>query len=358
MEQIEQLDDGIYFGLDEETYFGQQRLSNSGIKLIRQSPMDFWVRSWFNETPLPAGDDDTFAKTLGKAYHKRIVEGKHAFAMNFVRKLEPSDYPMALSSQADLKAKCKELDLKVGGSKVDLAERLLIHYDCDGLEGGPVEIFERILADYGRRHSGKEYLPDDTIIRIETAAQMLEGHPQLNKAFTGGQPEVSILWTDEESGVKMKCRIDYLKPNAIVDLKSFSNPHGKPVERAVATAVANYKYQIQVATYLEAASYLPALLDRVHPPKGCDTKEFAEWAKMMVEPEKQFLFIFQQTGVAPVTIARTFPRNMTFDIARIQMRDGISRYAEYSESHGTSPWIDAGEIEAFTDEDFPIYITE
>ena len=358
IEQIEQLDDGIYFDLDEETYFAQHRLSNSGIKLMRQSPMDFWVRSWLNETPLPAGDDDSFAKTLGTAYHKRIVEGKDVFNRRFVRKLDPNDYPSALVSHNDLKARCKSLDLKVGGSKDDLTQRLLDHYDSPGEAGDEVEIFDRILSAYGRDHANKTYLADDTILRIEAAAQMLNRHPQLCKAFDGGEPEVSVLWTDQDTDVPMKARFDYLKPNAIVDLKSFSNPHGKPVSIAVATTVANYKYQSQVAVYLEAADQLPALLDRVHPPKDGDTKEFAEWIKMAVEPQKDFLFVFQQTGVAPVTVARIFPRNLTYDVARIQMRQAIIMFAEYTRHFGDKPWIEETEIESFTDEDFPAYINE
>jgi hypothetical protein len=355
---IEQIDDGIYFDLDEEIYFAQHRLSNSGIKLLRQSPMDFWVRSWLNETPLPAGDDDTFAKTLGKAYHKRIVEGKDVFNRHFVRKLDANDYPAALVSHGDLKARCKHLDLKVGGSKDDLTTRLLDHYDSPGEDGDEVEIFDRILSAYGREHANKTYLSDDVIIRIEAAAQMLDRHPQLCKAFTGGEPEVTVMWTDRETGVKMKARFDYLKPNVIVDLKSFSNPHGKPTAIAVASTVANYKYQMQVATYLEAAEQLPRLLDRVHPPANGDTEAFSAWCKMVVEPTKDFLFIFQQTGVAPVTIARLFPRNLTYDVARIQMRQSIIMFAEYTQHFGNKPWIEETEIESFTDEDFPAYINE
>jgi len=353
-----QLDDGIYFGLDEEIYHAQHRLSNSGMKWLRASPMDFWIRSWLNESPIPVPPDDTFAKTLGRAYHKRIIEGREEFDRHFVLRPDPNDHPDALVSHNDLKARCKELDLKVGGTKVDLIARLLEHYGCLGLAGDDIEIWDRIETEHAKEHLGKTYLNEDVIKRIEVAGQMLDRHPVLCKAFGGGQPEVSVLWTDRDTGVRMKCRYDYLKPRAIVDLKSYSNPHSKPSSIAVATAVANGRYQAQVATYLEAATYLPELLRKVRPPQDVDTKEFTKWCKMMVEPEKEFLFVFQQTGIAPVTVARIFPRNLTYDVAHINMRSTINLFKEYHDHFGTNPWVDNNPIEAFADEDFPAYINE
>src|SRR5689334_7216613 len=94
--------------------------------------------------------------------------------------------------------------------------------------------------------------------KIEIAAKMIECHPENKKLITGGYPEVTIVW--HEDGIRFKARVDYLRPKAMIDLKTFANQLGKPVESAIIYAMASGKYHIQAAFYMraiEAAKRLP-----------------------------------------------------------------------------------------------------
>lgn len=48
--------------------------------------------------------------------------------------------------------------------------------------------------------------------RLERMVAALEKHPQAGRAFRDGKPERSLFWKDEEAGIWMRCRPDWL-PN-------------------------------------------------------------------------------------------------------------------------------------------------
>lgn len=106
-------------------------------------------------------------------------------------------------------------------------------------------------AEYLKRHNGKDFLEHKYIRRIHRAAAMIECHPDIRKCFMGGFPEVTVIWTSD--GVRRRARLDYLKPAAITDLKSFANKFGKPVNEAITLAFANAKHHIQAEYYTDAA---------------------------------------------------------------------------------------------------------
>src|SRR5688572_20460520 len=104
MNGIAKFTPGVHFGLPEDAYHATEALSASGIQHLRASPLDFWARSWM----APADDDeesaeDTFAKILGSAYHKRIVEGREAFARCYAPSITVKDCPKALVTVEDIR---------------------------------------------------------------------------------------------------------------------------------------------------------------------------------------------------------------------------------------------------------------
>ncbi len=338
------MDDGIYFGLPEDDYHALPRLSASGIKRLLVSLPDFYEASWMNEAHEPPEKDGL---VLGKASHMRIVEGREAFYGAYAKALDPDDYPNALRTADQLKAALKQRELTVTGKKELLTTRLL--------EADPyVEIWWVLLARHMAEHEGKILLKHELIACIEIAAAMIEKHPQLSKCFTGGAPEVSILWHDEETGVAMKTRLDYLKPRAICELKTFSNPLNKPIDKAITSAIANYRYHIQAAVNLIGVEHarrffgtgqwhgspppelLPALLDA---------------------DDFHYLFIFQKTGPAPLARGKEWPTGMmTHRMAVQQVADMQRVFKAALEKYGDGPWLDDGPIEAFADEDLPPWI--
>lgn len=332
--------DGVYIGMDEDTYHAAPALSTSGIKHLLTSPMDFWARmSWLNPE---YEDEGTDAKDMGKAYHKRVVEGREAFYANYAPALDPRDYPAALTTADEIKERLVQLGAKVSGKKSDLIARLL--------ESDPsAEIWDTLVSEHAEVNKGKDLLSFDLIKRIELSAAMIEKHPQLGKAFTGGYPEVSIFWTDE-AGIPMKARLDYLKRQAVVDLKTFSNPFGKPIDRAVAYAIASYKYHIQVAVYMEAVKYAKSGLEW-HGAADDFRDKFAK------ADDPEFLFVFQQTGVAPVARGYVFPKHLSYDCGQIEVRNAKNQFAQYVGAFGKTPWVDMTDIRTLDDTEFPAFMT-
>lgn len=345
------IEDGVYFGLDEDAYHRAFALSSHGIKNLRQSTLDFWVRSPLN----PNADQletDTEAWKIGRAYDARIVEGRAALDLRFATALDKDDYPTALRTNDEL---IKAISSAGGpargmkGKRKDELIAILAQYDP------PALIWDTLIRGHQEEHAGKLLLPRAVMDRIEVAAKMIEAHPQLCKAFAGGAPQVSIFWEDEETGVPCKARLDYLKPRAIVDLKSFENSIGLPIRKAIARQVANYRYHIQAAFYLEAATQCQRLIE-VGKFFGATDPSFIE--ALEDAHQKTFLFVFQQKGPAPVARGMVMPTGLTLDLARMEIEQAKYAFARCWQTWGIDPWVDIADIDTFDTTEFPAYIAD
>lgn len=342
---------GIFFGMPEEEYFSVPALSASGVKSLRMSPLDFWARArWLN----PAYEDDneevdSFARILGKAYHKRICEGREAFTACYAPAFNPDDYKGALDGADDIKAalrKHKEAgtDVKITGNKGELIERLLT------LEP-TAKIMDVYRDAYESGHAGKVLIPQKFMDKIELAAAMIERDPQLSKAFTGGMAEVSIFWVCPKIGVPCKARLDYLKPKAIVDLKTFANKSGYPIDRAIDRELGYNRYPIQAAWYYDAADQISAL---IHAGKVYGDAPHDYLSALHAGHEKTFLYVFQQKGVAPIARGKSFPRTLTNCLlAAANCENAKQIYRQCVETFGSDPWLVPEPITAFDDATIP-----
>lgn len=352
------LPDGIYFGLRDDDYHAERRLSASGIKNLLVSPMDFWARSWLNPTR-PTNDDDAPEWAVkGKAYHARICEGRDEFYRRFAPEFTAPEG--SLRTAEDLKAKCRELELKVTGNKGELVERLL--------GAGFSDIADVQEDAYRQENHGKTFLKPEWIYDIELAAACIEKHPTLSKCFSGGFPEVSIMWTadvekNDGSGeflqVPMKMRCDYLKPAAIVDLKSFANKMQKPLDRAVYFDMAAHRYHIQTTVYYEGLQAARGLIAKnaVNILGGAVPSE--AWLQAVAKLDKQFLFVYQQKGPAPVAAGYVLPSSLgLISVGKAQVREAQQVFHECLERYGAAPWIMDRSIQQIGDNDIPQFATE
>lgn len=337
---------GVFFNMPEDTYHAIFALSNSGITHMRISTMDFWARSHLN--PNRENPESEFME-LGKAYDKRIIEGRAAFYANYAPALDPGAYPNCLTSVDDIKAAIGVLGQKPKGKRKEDFVTQLLELDP------AAQVWDRLKEDHAELNAGKSLLDPTQIARIEIAAAMIENDPDLKRCFSGGYPQVSIFWYDQETGCPMKSRLDYLKARAIIDLKTFGNPLGKPIDRAIAGAMASGKYHVQAATYHQAVEQLPALIRDGLTDWGAPN-EFLE--ALCQKAERRFVFVFQQTGIAPVARGKVFPKGLVYDCGVIAMRDAQVRFADCISRYGTDPWIDSVPLGAFSDEEFPAYMTE
>jgi hypothetical protein len=335
------MQDGLFFGLAADEYHALPFLSASGIKNLLISPMDFWARSWMNQL---RRNEDTEAMFIGRAYHKRILEGKAAFDDSYAPTFTPPDD--CLRTVDDIKDALIKCGVeKPKGLKGELIEQLI--------EIQPnAAILDELRTNYQLLHHGKEFLSADLIGSIEISAAMIENHPEISKCFRGGYPEVTVIWT--EDGLRFKSRFDYLKPRAIIDLKTFGNFMNKPVDSAIYSAMASGKYHIQAAFYLRAVKAAQAQA------KPTDFPGKDEWLLAFTECEAHdFYFCFQQKGVAPLARAKKFTRGSLWSCGEVAIEEAIRRFKFYMAKHGeTEPWVDDAGIEDLDDSLMPVYATE
>lgn len=88
-----------------------------------------------------------------------------------------------------------------------------------------------------------------SVAEYETACQIrdaVRSHPIAGPLLTGGMAEQTLTWTDPETHLSCKCRLDYISDKAVVDLKTTGSVEarefGKTVER--------YCYHGQAAFYM------------------------------------------------------------------------------------------------------------
>lgn len=365
----ENIPDGLHLGLPEEIYHAIPALSASGLKNLLISAPDFWARSYMNpareEDEGGGGKDDW--RIVGKAFHARILEGREIFAKRFALEfMPPKD---CLKTVEDIKTALKALGIKATGNKPDLIAALLL------AEPGAL-IYDVLAEQYAEDNKSKILIPHDLLAKIEISAAMIERHPQIKKCFVGGFPEVTLIWTQEiwiegngvparREVVRFKCRYDYLKPAAIIDLKTFSNIQEKSIDDAIYGAIASKKYHIQASFYLDS---VPMLKDAIKEGRIFSTVGYLEdrghtretlggWLSDLLETqEHDFYFVFQQKGAAPLARCKKFTRGQIYRMACVQISDAISRFIQYRATYGNDYWVDQSEIEDLDDLLFPSYI--
>ena len=127
--------------------------------------------------------------------------------------------------------------------------------------------------------SGRTLLKGDDAQLVFAMAAALRANPYATAALTNGEPEVTLIWQDKETGVYCRARPDFLpnKRKIIPDLKTAADASPE----AFARAIAAYGYHQTAAHYFEgieavygerptnwlhvvtekAAPYLPALYE-------------------------------------------------------------------------------------------------
>jgi hypothetical protein len=355
-------DEGIYFGMPEDVYHSIHACSSSGLKKLSVSSMDYWATSLLNQEREEEAEKDSgklTPKQLGHAYHSYIVEGPAVFDQRFAVALDKDEVRGKAAkigrklcvTIADIREAIDALGIKPKGTSKDAL--------CDQLleEDSLAFIWDRMVAAHNDANKGKTMISAKLHRRIAIAHAMITNDPQLKDAFTGGHAEVSIFWRCKTTGAPMKARLDYIKMMALVDLKSFSNMQGKPVQRAIDMAISNNKYFIPVVVYLEAIAAAKGMMKAApkhrHPVFEGSFNKDGEWcARLAVpaliewcwkwahQPEPQVLFIFQQTGIAPVTRGRIMPTATTYMINNSAVQFLKKKWVRCAKAYGEGPWVD------------------
>lgn len=294
------MENGIYFDLPEQDYHKLERLSASGICNMLVSPANFWAESWLNPDRKDDDDTDTPARRLGRAYHTARFEPE-LLNQKFVCELDPSEMEGALTNGTAVGAALAELGetkKKSGETTLDQAKRLASLGYTGKILAIEQELWEEDRGD--RTPIAPEYWK-----QLRRDMELIRSQPDIAKHMTGGFAEVSVLWTDERTGIDMKCRFDYLKPDSFTDLKTFDNPMRKNLEQCLANAFQYNRYYVQAFLYWHVTELIRAKkvdkpADVVWTTQQCDLIDAIQARKSSLP----IWYVFQQKGGVPNLLAR------------------------------------------------------
>ncbi len=104
-------------------------------------------------------------------------------------------------------------------------------------------------AFFALQFPGKEALTERQNATVIAAAEAVREHRVARELLRGGLAEETLEWTDATTGLRCKGRLDYLRPDRVIDLKSSRDPSPSKFEKDAV----NYGYAAQVAFYHDGA---------------------------------------------------------------------------------------------------------
>ena len=171
-------------------YEKSQAVNKSTLWEMRKSPLHYW--HLMHDTPR----EDTAAMKFGRAVHCRLLE------------------------------------------PVEFSRQYVVAPECDRRTKEGKAIWTQLLE------SGKEVISADDMETI----QAMEWEFPAN-LIRGAQTEVPLYWTDAETGVECKGRLDAITEDYVIDYKTTTNA----ATDAFMREAIRYGYDLQAAMYLEAA---------------------------------------------------------------------------------------------------------
>lgn len=195
----------------------KRRLNWSTLRHIAVSPR---LMKWRAEHPTPDSD----ALVLGRAIHCAILEPA-TFASRWVT-------PTTCAAQTQAKKPCVAAGILY--FEGEWYCRIKGHAP-EGATDGPGE--------------GIEVIGRDDLEIAAMCAENVRIHGAASKILCGGHSEHEIEWTDPETGIECRGRLDYLRPDTLADLKSTR----RETVREFSADVARNLYHGQIAWYMDGA---------------------------------------------------------------------------------------------------------
>lgn len=111
--------------------------------------------------------------------------------------------------------------------------------------------------------AGVEVLEPEEYELAERCGRAVREHPVAASLLRGGRAEEVVTWTDEETGLACKARLDFITPAYVLDLKSTR----QTTLRAIWRDFASRLYHGQVAFYQEGAIATQRIPHDAEPPR-------------------------------------------------------------------------------------------
>lgn len=158
-------------------------------------------------------------------------------------------------------------------------------------------------ASFLEEADGKQVLTADMSEKVQAMKTSLLNHPKAILLLTGGESEYSYFSKCPHTGLMKKCRPDYKKADALIDLKTAQDASSEGFTRAAM----NRAYHIQAAHYVD--TYNEASDEKV----------------------KEFYFVVVE-NTAPYAVNTFKLGEIELSLGREQAKKAIEKYADYLNS--------------------------
>lgn len=318
------LDLGVYTDLPMWKYLADPGLSGSGFHKLGANPPEWrWARP---DNPLYKEPLDSAAKMLGTVCHKVLLEGLEAYEAEFCPKPDKKEHPDALDTADDLKAYCAEHGLKVSGKKDELIDRVLAHNPRAKIW----DVFcEGIIA-------GRTPIGFDMHAQALLLDKYVRENPDYSKLLSGGLSEVSIFW--EEDGVRYKSRIDYLRPTAVVDVKTFGRPPMRSLIRDFLADRVSHGDDMQAVHNWRAAQQIPLMLKEGRGVSA--SREKLDLLERIADRPKVFIWLGLRVNGPPCGLGVRFDAGtIPWSYAEQKIANAVKNFRDYRERFGDGIWV-------------------
>ena len=337
--------EGIYFDMPFDKYCELPYFSRSGSKDVIFDLEEAKYRMTHSMETTPAMD-------LGTTIHSMFLEPED-YEKTYVKAIKEEDFAdkIALKVTDDFKEILKSVGEKVSGKKEDLIERARPYID-------PAKfiIWDEVNAAFYAdvEESGKKILSNSDFEVMEGLRESYKNKNDIPQIIDNGRAEVTIIWKDAATGIMCKCRLDWVRPEAIVDIKSFSvKDKSKSLFEYLFKQTTSFYYNYQFVIYAEA---LEAIINKINAGKAkVYGKHDEAWLKEFLEnPVKQFFIVYVRTA-APYQMkaielekagAEGGTNNEYYAVAERNWRFAITKFARAVE---TGIWKEK-EIETLQDQ--------
>lgn len=260
---------GMIEGMSNEDYHGGPGISKSHLDVIAKSPRHYWG-AYIDPEREPR--EATPAMRMGTMIHTAILEPDTI-----------GDRMMLMPEDAPTRPNSRQINAKNPSPETVAAIKW--------------------WADFEASRAGKEIVTPDEMKSILRVRDVVHSHPVASKLLADGVAEQSYFAKDEETGLLIKCRPDWMTPNGImVDVKSTED--ASPA--AFGRSTVNYRYYLQPPWYGD-------ILQRLYG-----------------EPPGAFVFIAVEKS-RPHACGVYFATKDQVDAGRLQYRKELDLIAEHRE---------------------------
>jgi hypothetical protein len=302
-----------------EEYFAAPGLSHSGMKDLAVSPLRYW---WKHLNPDREQEESTPAQQIGSALHCAVLEPTE-FEHRYCCEILAEQYPGCLDTVDQMKSWLRLCGVTPKGTK----KAEFISQVQAISENQPIlEVLER---EHATQNAGKAMFKFADWKRVNGAANALLGEPSIQRILNEGEPEACMFATDPDTGVLLKCRLDWFHPKLTADLKTFTQMRGKSIDQAIADALFYEGYLRQAELYTKI--------------RRINTGETVPFVFPFVESEAP-----HEVRVRKLTSGKGYLYSVqpAFEIHNL-----IGLYAECVEKFGDKPWRETQRMKPLEDEE-------